>query len=340
MISGKRKIELTAEEILSKVSEYHLYRHYFGEFILNQATYNHLRGEDTHGTPSFIISNRYGHLHHKDFSDDKWSGGCFHLVQQIYNCTYNEALEAVDKDLGLGILPNHNSGLYRQIKKQYKQPEELGKRYSLIQVVTRKFTKADLAYWNSYYQTLEDLQGDSEVKIYSIKEVYLNRKKHIIPEDELKFGYFYKQGGWWKIYRPNADKKQKWISNVPLITAGGLSNISKEHNTLVTKSVKDFLVCRKIYPYVCYVQNESLNAFSEETVDYINKHSKNIFVGFDNDEAGKKASWAVTSKFRWKHINPPDKLLCENFASDWSDWAKCNNLEAIKEHFIKKKLIE
>ena len=160
MIKGQKKRELTADNILSKVNEMLIYRHYFGPFELNEATYNHLRGEDRSGTPSFIISNRYGHLHHVDFSSGKdWSGDCFQLVQQIYGCSYNEALKIIDKDLGLGILPENNSGIYRKLKKELKVPDETSKRYSLIQVVTRKFTKEELEYWKMYGQSLEDLKA-------------------------------------------------------------------------------------------------------------------------------------------------------------------------------------
>ena len=151
MIKGQKKLELTADNILSKISEMIIYRYYFGSFELNEATYNHLRGEDRSGTPSFIISNRYGHLHHKDFAmGDDWSGNCFKLVQQIHGCSYNEALKIIDRDLGLGILPEHNSGIYRKLKRELKVPDETSKRYSLIQVVTRKFTKEELGYWKQY----------------------------------------------------------------------------------------------------------------------------------------------------------------------------------------------
>lgn len=336
MIKGNKKIELTAEEILSKVSEYVLYRHYFGEFTLNQATYNHLRGEDTHGTPSFIISNRYGHLHHKDFASDSWSGGCFHLVQQIYNCSYNEALEHIDQDLGLGILPHHNSGLYRQIKKQIKQPEELGKRYSLIQVVTRKFTEKDLSYWKGYNISAAILKQNN---IYSIKEAYVDRKKISINSDELAFGYLFNKS-YWKLYFCEREKKYKWISNVPLSLAYGLENLNPEFNTLICKSLKDYMVCKQIYEHTCCVQNESKAAFSEETVKYIKQNSKEVYYGGDSDEPGKKASYEITRAFGFKHINPPDNLLCEYNAKDFADWVRCEGKDAVKHHFKVKKLME
>lgn len=335
MIKGKRKSELSSEEILKKISTFDIYKYYFHEFKINEVCYNHLRGEKG-DSPSFLIGNRYGELLHHDFSaGNSWSGNAFQLVQQIYQCSYDEALKIIDRDFNLGILSGELGTEYKKITSQYKQPEETGKRYSLIQVVTRKFTEEELAYWADYYQTIDDLRANH---IYSIKEVYLNKKRYSIPDDELRFGYFYPQGGWWKIYRPTASKKSKWVSNVPLTTAYGLENLDKNYNTLVTKSLKDFLICRKIYPYVCHVQNESLSAFSPETIKHITMNSKEVFYGGDADIAGKAASYDITNTFGWKHINPEDRLLCKNI-NDWADWAACEGLERVKEHFILKKLI-
>lgn len=332
MIKGKRKTELSAEEILKRISNFDIYKHYIRDFKINEVMCNPFR-DDKH--PSFIIGNRYGELLHSDFADSKFRGNAIQLVQQIHDCGYDEALKVIDKEFSLGILSGELGTEYKKITSQYKQPEEAGKRYSLIQVVTRKFTEPELEYWKSYYQTIDDLRANN---IYSIKEVFLNKKKYSIPDDELRFGYFYPQGGWWKIYRCHADKKNKWISNVPLTTAYGLENLDRNYNTLVTKSLKDYLVCRKVYKNVCHVQNESISSFSPETIQHITMNSKEIFVGFDNDPSGKRASIDVTEAFGWKHINPPDRLLC-NGNSDWSDWAKCEGLEKVREHFILKKLI-
>lgn len=334
MISGKRKTNLTAEEILKKLTAYDIYKYYFGSFRINDATYNHLRGESKNSSPSFIISNRYGELLHHDFSDEKWKGNCFQLVQQIFNCSYDEALRTIDKDFGLGILPENNSGKYKQIKKEYRQPIDEGKRYSLIQMVTRKFTEEELYYWRMYYQTIEDLKREN---VHSIKEMYINKKRYPIPEEDLRFGYLEK-GGYWKFYRPFQDKKKKWISNVPITLAYGLENLDKHHNTLIAKSKKDYMVCKKVYPYTCGIQNESMASFSEETIKYIKENSKDVFYAGDSDEPGKKNSWIITENFGFKHINPPDQYLPE--INDFAEWAKCCGLLAIKDHFIKKGLYE
>ena len=54
------------------------------------------------------------------------------------------------------------------------------------------------------------------------------------------------------------------MGNVPLQTSWGLENINEEQNTIITKSLKDYMVVKKVYNHVAGVQNESLAAFSEE----------------------------------------------------------------------------
>jgi hypothetical protein len=268
-----------------------------------------------------------------DFTDADKSGDCFALVQKLHGCTYNEALRIVDKTFGLGICDTSNLGEYKKIVSVYKQPEECKEHHSImIQMITRKFTKEELVYWEKYHVDAQELRDNH---IYSIEKMFLNRKRFSLKDTELRFGYLY-HGRWWKLYRPNNSKKTKWLSNVPLSLAGGLENLDKEHNTLIVDSMKDYLVCKKIYSNVVLVQNESISAFSQKTVDCINSNSKEIFVGFDSDSAGKFASLLVTSMFGWKHINTPDNLLPE--VKDWSDWVKVAGIEIVRNHFVTKGL--
>jgi hypothetical protein len=326
MIKGKRRVELSPESVLNMVSAYDLFRFYMPtrDWKINVAVHSPFHADEN---PSFLIGDRGGGLHFVDFAQPDKRGGPIDFVMCRYGLSLDEALRKIDSDFGLGFISTKNVGKYKEIVSEYKQPESDGKRYSLIQVVTRKFTKLDLEYWGSYFQSEDDLRANN---IYSIKEVYLNRQRHVITEN-LRFGYLY-EGGWWKIYVPFAKTKRgKWLSNVPLTTAYGLENLDKEHNTLISKSMKDFLVCKKIYPHTMHVQNESINAFSQENVEFINNNSKEVYLGYDSDPAGKAASYIVTNAFKWKHINTPDRLLPE--CNDFACWAKREGLDKVEEHF-------
>ena len=177
MIKGKRKLELTPATILNMISEYDVFRMYMPDrhWKINESISSPFRKDDS---PSFLIGNREGYLYFIDFGDTTHRGGCFDFVCQRFNLSLNEALMKIDNDFGLGIHSNTERN-YKEITSQYKQPESIGKRYSIIQCITRKFTKQELDYWAQYYQTEDDLRANN---IHSLKEVFnytmYNKKIH------------------------------------------------------------------------------------------------------------------------------------------------------------------
>ena len=333
MISGVKKTILTPDAILNLISPYDIFRYYMPDtyWKVNDATLSPFRKESH---PSFLISSRSGTLHFIDFTDTNLRGDCFTFVKLLHHMiSMDDVLKKIDSDFGLGI-SSKSSGDYKKIVGEYKQPEELGKRYALIQAITRKFTHEELDYWNQYHQSLDDLRANH---VYSIKELFLNKSRFVLKDTDLRFGYLY--NGHWKIYRPFVDKKYKWVpNNVPLDMCYGLTNLQPDKNTLICKSLKDYMVCRKVYEHICHVQNESLAAFSHEAVEYIKENSAFVFYGGDSDIPGKEASYAITKAFGFKHINPPDELLKKGI-KDFADWARCEGLEVLENHFKQKELI-
>ncbi len=159
-ITGKKRIKLTPDGVLDKISEYDIFRFYISDksWKLNVPMLSPFRQENN---PSFIIGNKHGRLSFIDFADTSLRGDCFTFVKQLHNLsTMDDVLRLIDRDFSLGI-SSKPTGDYKKIVAEYKQPEELGKRYSLIQVVTRKFTNEELAYWNQYYQDVQDLRDNN-----------------------------------------------------------------------------------------------------------------------------------------------------------------------------------
>jgi len=331
MIQGKKKEILNIETILSKISEYDIYYRFFGPFKLNRAICNHLRGEHE---ASFIIGTKFGKVTHKDFVDHYWRGDCVNLVQQIHNnCNYNEALQIIDKEFGLGISNTIIKDYKREIA-QYEQPVIEKKKYVTIQCITRKFTKEELQYWNEYYQDIEDLKRE---EIYSISKVYLNKQLFSIKPTELRFGYFY--DGHWKIYRPFQDKKIKWTpNNTPTDYLEGRENVINCDTALITKSKKDKMVCLKVFPNVCATQNESRACFTEENIEFLKLNSKRQVLSFDSDKPGCKASLEITKEFDMDYINTPRSYLSDGI-NDWALLAKEYGLQTVEKIFKRKKLI-
>ena len=322
------------QSVLDKITEYDIFRWYMPDksWKLNRVTYSPYRNESN---PSFIIGNKNGNLSFIDFADTSRRGDCFEFVKTLHNLSsMDDVLKLIDRDFHLGIASGVVTEEYKKIVSEYKQPEDLGKRYSLIQVVTRKFNNDELEYWNSYHQDIQDLRDNN---VYAIKRVYLNKSLFAIKENELTFGYLY--DGHWKIYRPFADKKVKWVpNNVPITTMDGKADIKDCKIAFINKSKKDYMVMKKLFPCSCAVQNEGLGCFSTENVEYLRANSEKQILSFDSDVTGVANSQQITKVFGFGYLNVPKKYLTEGI-KDWADLAKIHGMEVIENYLKQKKLL-
>lgn len=334
MIKGRIKEDLSPENVLQKVSEYDIFKFYmpYSKWDLNVVTYSPFRNEKH---PSFLIGNKDGRLYFIDFADTSRRGGCFDFVQILYNLTFRETLEKIDQDFGLGFKEHTDTKMYQRIVSEYTQPIRRAKVYTNIQVITKKFTKEELDYWNQYHLDIEDLKANN---VFSISKVYLN--KQLVPSrvSDLRFGYLYDDK--WKIYRPYArDKRTKWIpNNVPITMMDGKDNIKDCDVAFINKSKKDHMVISKLYPCSCAVQNEGLGCFSEENVEYIKSNSNKQILSFDSDITGVENSQQITKLFGFDYCNVPKTYLKEGI-KDWADLARVHGLQTVEDYLKVKQII-
>lgn len=335
MIKGSIRAELSPETILKRITTYDIFRFYMPDktWKINYACHSPFH-KDEH--PSFMIGNRSGDLTFIDFANTALKGDCFTFVKLLYGlANINDVLMMIDHDFGLGITgKTPDPSKLKKIRAQYKQPEEAGKRYAHIQVITRPFTKEELAYWAQYHQSIDDLRLNN---IYSLKKLYLNRKLFVLPESDLRFGYYY--NGHWKIYRPYIERRYKWVpNNVPISTMEGLENIKDADFSFINKSKKDYMVVKKLIATTCAVQNEGIACFTEENVDYLRANSKRQILSFDSDVAGVKNSRQITRIFGFDYANVPKLYLGEEI-KDWAELARVYGMTTLERIFKEKGLL-
>jgi hypothetical protein len=334
MIKGIKKTKLSIEAVLSKISEYDIFRFYMPDhdWKLNRVTYSPFRKENN---PSFVIGNKLGYISFIDFADTSLRGDCFNFVQKLFMLpNMIDVLKLIDKDFGLGISSGTSTEEYKKIVSEYKQPQ-IEKRYSIIQVSTRKFTNKELEYWNQYHIDLQDLRDNN---VYAVKNVFLNKSKFALKDEEMTFGYLY-EGQYWKVYRPFEDKKHKWIpNNVPITVMDGKEDIVNCSVAFINKSKKDYMVMKKIFPCSCAVQNEGIGCFSEDNVEYLKANSDSQILSFDSDVTGVANSQQITKLFDFGYANVPRKYLAEGI-KDWADLAKVHGLETIQKYLINKNIL-
>ena len=334
-ITGRLKPSfLTPEKILEKITEYDIFKYYMPntDWEPNVVTFSPFRNERN---PSFMIGNKQGRLTFIDFADTSKRGSCFDFVRMSFNLKdLKEVLALIDRDFGLGFSRETNTEQYKRIVSQYIQPVRAVKAYSNIQVVVKAFTNDELAYWNQYHQSLDDLKANN---VYSISKVYLNKQLFSVPF-ELRFGYLYDDK--WKIYRPHAkDKKSKWVpNNVPITAMDGKDDIKQCDVAFINKSKKDYMVMKKLFPCSCAVQNEGLGCFSVENVEYIKSNSASQILSFDSDVTGVENSQQITQMFNFGYCNVPRKYLSQGI-KDWADLAKAHGMQAIEDYLKEKQLL-
>jgi len=328
MVKGAKKVDLTIDAILDKVSDYEIYRYYVGhDFVLGRTFCSPFRKESD---PSFsIIVSKSGRLHHMDYGDPSKRGDCIDFVRQLYlGMDYSRALKLIARDLGARDTP--------QGDRERVIIEAGEKRETLIQVVVRKFDTADLAYWGAYHITEKELRAND---VYAVKKLYVNRDRIMIPATELVFGYLMEDK--WKIYRPFADKKHKWLTNIPHNYISGLHRIKPGcDNAVITKAKKDEMVLAKFVPYVASVQSESEISISKENIDLLIQRCGTVYLNFDSDDVGVQAC-KYYNQFGFKWINCPKGFTTPEgkMIKDFADLAKHHGLQTVINHFKQKGVI-
>lgn len=321
------KVKLCKDLILSRAGEEDIYRFYIGTgYKLGTKIRSPMHKDEN---PSFsVFVTKEGTLHHTDFATGQ-SGNCIDLVMQMFNLSFYEALKKINHDFSLDIETIKN-------KKEYQKTVNTPtytytpKKETIIQVVSGKFSYQDLDYWAQYHLSEDELKANL---VYPVKKLFLNGEAFLLPPGELVFGYLYDEK--WKIYRPHADKKHKWMTNVPLDQMSGLERIKEgTQSGIVTKSKKDEMVLAKFLPAVCSTQNESASAINVDNLKLLNERCKEVYVNFDNDEVGVEAS-KYYNQFGFRWVNVPKDSQVKDFA----DMARVHGMNAVINYFKHKKLM-
>jgi|SRR5882757_1728743 len=316
MIKGSPKKPIRFESILEKIEQYDIYRYYLGVDFNTHKNVSSPFHVDKH--PSFRVRATVdGFLYHKDYADATKAGNCVNLVQQLYGLSYNAAIVKIDQDFGLGIYSNDKKN-YQLLISDYKKPDKLKyKKPDLIQIKVRKFTKEELLYWEQY-EVSEEMLNDNDV--YGIKELIINKVVVTDWESSLKFGYFYNPH--WKVYRPLVEKKKKWIwNNTPNDRMYGLGEVKGKDTVIVTKSHKDYLCLKSVFPNIVLCQNESEVAVNQSNIEFLQNNCGEVYFFFDCDDTGKR-SCKFYNQYGFKWVNVPNKYYQETKTKDPSDLVK------------------
>lgn len=318
------KPDITKEEILSKISEYQIFKQYCKNFEEVDKSFLSEFYIDTKPSCRIYITNN-NNLCYKDFGTGEHYN-CFDYISRKYNVNYYESLRIIAADFNLYKLKIDKSPGLIVSNDAINLPKKL-KTKKRIEIVSQNFTSTDYDYWKQYEVPLDLLE---EYNVFSAKCVYLYTSEKTIVFEYRKsnpiYAYRFVSDGKYsyKIYFPYADPKHKWLFS------GGSSTDIEGYDQLrlngefiiLTKSLKDCMCYRLLGIDAFSLQGEA-NKFDPELAQKILKRFNKIIVNYDNDEQGIKSANALKQRYGF------DTFMFEG-AKDLSDLIKEKGLDAAK----------
>ncbi|MGM9532357.1 toprim domain-containing protein, partial [Intestinibacter sp.] len=303
---------ITLEYILSRVSEYDIYRAYIGNFKVGMI-YNSPFRKDKNPSFGCYYSRTTKQLMFKDHG----TGDCGNIVKFVSLYTgltnYSDILNNIVNKLNI----TNNTQLGSS--KQYIPSKE-----TVIGVVRQDFTKIDTDYWSQFHISLSTLKkfNVSSIKYYLSNGVVKGIYKNDNPM------YAYKVYNHFKIYRPLADKYTKWRNNLTENDIQGFKQLPKSGETIIiTKSLKDVMCLYEMGIPAISPSSES-SWISDKALNNILKRFKTILICFDRDVAGIKNIRKISLKTGLNCIIMPKRFS----AKDISDAIKVNGFDIVKEY--------
>jgi hypothetical protein len=303
--------------ILEKLSEIEIYEKYLGR-IINTNTFYHSPFK-VEKTPSFKFYVKNGQLIYKCFSSGN-QGNCFSFVSELFNLTFQEALQKIAVDFKLNNSVNNSKTKKIIPLEQIFSPKDPVK----IDIILREFTQSDLNYWSQFYinKNLLDL--------YDIKcadEVWVNGKLYWKYKDYNPI-FRYRFGERVKCYRPlEKNKKKKWLSNTKAIDIQGFNQLPQKGELLfITSSMKDVLTL-KVMGYNAIAPQAESNYLDIKMIKYLYTRFKKIIIFYDSDTDGLDLAKKRSMETGLEYIFIPLMFNCK----DPSDFMREYGIEFCKE---------
>lgn len=275
-----QNIILNSDLIFRHVPEENIWAAYYGEIEFKKAESSRFRVDDNPSCGFYV--NKAGKIIYNDIATGE-KLDCFAFVAKENHITYKQALQKVASDFGLleGSEKKFDKSTLKKIEKVVEE--------KIIEIVPDTWDKSYLSFWDRFFVTKEELirEGVYPLKAFSINGVTIpNYSKNIRFAYELKFN----NKTYYKIYAPFNDRF-KWLSNIPLHIPFGITNLPcNDSRCFITKSQKERLIWLKYFDDVIAIQSESPSALRDQTIKWLKKRYKELYILMDNDEAGQRAS--------------------------------------------------
>ncbi len=278
-MSIKISPELTVKNILSKITQYDIFKTYCSNFReIDKLFLSELR-IDKNPTCKIFVNTSNGDLIYKDFNGGSYN--CFQYIREKYGCGFNEALNIINKDfkLGLKITNSNISGSNLPIKTGNKIT--INQSNHIIKKKKRNWEIRDKEYWDQYNISISTLE------IFNVEpiEYYWFNDNRFKPSN---ITYSYEFGnGYRDIYSPlNFERKWPCSNTKSDKHIYGLNQLPEIGELLfIVSSLKEVMFLYELGINAVAPQSES-TFIPKELLDKLKLRFKEIIILFDFDKAG------------------------------------------------------
>lgn len=303
---------LTKEYILRQLTQEQIMEHYLGiPITFNRKICSPLR-RDNNPTCGFRYAPS-GDLYFRDFSGH-FAGNAFNVVEYIYGCNFNEALEIIAKDFNL----RDGESRVARVEYNYETIRQSQQRNTEIRIKIRKFNISDRDYWSSFGISKATLQ---HFGVYACEAVWLNSKMvYRYTESDPAYAYRFDEGVY-KIYYP-ARSKMRFMCNTNVMQ--GYQQLKATGDfVILTKSMKDVMCLHEFGIPAVAPQSESAYP-DEDIISDLKDRFKKVFTFYDFDYAGIKMAAEISRRYQIEPIFLTNGRFgsVDYGAKDWSDFVR------------------
>lgn len=317
------EIRLKPSDILSKISEYDIFKYYCSNFkSIGVSFLSDLRKTDTPNCRIFFTHSN--ELKYHDFKLGE-TLNCWQYVMEKFGCNFNEALNIVSNDFcissGISYIEPRVIVSNDEFKlKISNKPRER----SRLEVVRQPWNIYDANFWNDYLIDFTDLDY---FNIVSAKQVLLYKGSSRFCFDYSKrsprYGYLFKNCS--KAYAPYEKGAGKWMYDGDENNVEGFEQLDESSDLLViTKGLKDVVLYHKLGINAIALPSET-SKLTNKVVSYLLSRFGRIIINLDNDDQGVISTNKIVNEFGFHHYYMDEDV------KDPSDWVKKNkSLEQFK----------
>ena len=298
---------LHTDVILSKITEYDIFRYYCPNFKkLGKKFVSDLR-EDKSPTVSIIPYN--GKLLYKDFGSDH-TFDCFNYVRFKYNCDFISALNIIDTDFNLNLSSKKQGIQFTMGIMAYRQKKPLYiKKEVIIQKKRRPWTRDDAKFWSKYFVNKKIL---TMFGVEPISHFWVNGSRFTCKS----ITYAFKFRNRYKIYSPY-EEQNKWLSNTKKTDVQGYNQLPyKGERLIITSSLKD-VMCLYAAGFSAIALQSEMQVPSEKLVAELKDRFSQVDILYDNDfdkvtNPGQTMARKICGLYGFRNICIPDRYGCKD----------------------------